>query len=852
VRPGLTTMPEQTFLRYLEYHRRHAAETAYVHRRGYRTERWTYSRTLSAAYRLARELEARGVKEGERVLIWGDNCAEWVAAFLGTVLRGAVAVPMDRVSAPDFARRVADQVSARLCFCSRELAPVFTPSPVIVLEDLERAVAGRDSRQYVPPTVGVDEPLQLIFTSGTTADPKGVIITHRNVVANLRPFEDEIAKYLKYERFVHPLRFLNLLPLSHVFGQFLSLYIPPLLGGTVHFQESLNPTEIIDTVRRERVSVLVAVPRILESLRDKLERDLESAGRLQDFRERFRSTQGKHFAQRWWRFRDIHNRFGWKFWAFISGGATLDRETEEFWGRLSFVVIQGYGLTETTSLISVNHPFRLGKGSIGKVLPGREIRLDESGEILVRGDGIAAGYFQGKDLKPVAGASGWFHTGDVGELDRDGNLYFKGRKKNVIVTAAGMNVFPEDLEGALRRQPGVRDCIVFGLDREGNAEPCAVLLLEAGAAVPESIVKAANAGLAEYQHVRQWLVWPEEDFPRTSTQKPRTNVIIDVVQARLAGRDDAAPPAGSLEDLVSQITGRPMPQGGARATLGADLGLSSMDRVELLGAIEDRYQVDLNESRFSSATTLADIERMLHEPEQQRTNYSYPRWPRNPLARLLRIGVYYASSWPAMMLMARPLVRGRRNLAEVRGPVLVVSNHITQVDIGYVMAALPPRFRHRLSVAMRAELLESMRRPAASLPWHLRLVERVSYGLVLALFNVFPLPQHSGFRRSFAHAGECVDEGYSVLVFPEGSRSADGSIAPFRAGVGMLALRLRMPVVPVRIDGLWELKQAGRKLARPGSVRVTVGAPILFGPESDPTDIAHHLEAAVRRMEWKA
>ena len=241
--------------------------------------------------------------------------------------------------------------------------------------------------------IGRDDILQIVFTSGTTAEPKGVVITHGNVLANIAPLEREMQRYLKYERWVHPVRFLNLLPLSHVFGQFLGMFLPPLLGGTVIFQEELKPSEIVSTIRRERVSVLVSVPRVLQSLKQKIERDLEDGGKIEDFRQRFRTSEGKHFLRRWWIFRDIRRQFGWKFWALICGGAALDAETEKFWDRLGYAAIQGYGLTETTSLISVNHPFKLGKGSIGKVLPGREVKLAEDGEILIRGGGVAAGYW---------------------------------------------------------------------------------------------------------------------------------------------------------------------------------------------------------------------------------------------------------------------------------------------------------------------------------------------------------------------------------------------------------------------------------------------------------------------------
>ena len=243
------------------------------------------------------------------------------------------------------------------------------------------------------------------------------------------PLEREIRKYLKYERFVHPVRFLNLLPLSHVFGQFLGIFLPQLMAGTVIFHDTFKPAAIVNTIHQERVSVLVAVPRVLQSLKEKIELDLEAEGGLEEFRKRFQLALGKHFLHRWWIFRRIRRQFGWKFWAFISGGAALDRTTEEFRARLGYAVIQGYGLTETTSLVSVNHPFHLGKGSIGKVLAGREVKLAPDGEILVRGGGVAAARWTGSELQPIPAEKGWYRTGDLGEMDAAGNLYFKGRKK---------------------------------------------------------------------------------------------------------------------------------------------------------------------------------------------------------------------------------------------------------------------------------------------------------------------------------------------------------------------------------------------------------------------------------------
>ena len=843
----LKPMAHDTILEYLESFQRHAREVAYVHRRGYRTQRWSYGDVLHTAYRFARELEAREIGKGDKVLIWGDNCAEWVAAFFGCLLRGAIVVPIDKISIPEFARSIAQQVDAKLCVCSA--VNEFRGMPVITLESLVEEVAAYPNAPFIPPPLSRDDIVQIVFTSGTTAEPRGVVITHGNVLANLEPLEREIDKYRKYERVFHPLRFLNLLPLSHVFGQFLGIFLPQLLAATVIFQDTLNPSETLQVIKRERVSVVVAVPRLMESLKDKILRDMEADGKLELFQRRFAASKDMHFVKRWWRFRSIHNRFGWKFWAFISGGAALDAETEEFWRRLSFVVIQGYGLTETTSLISLNHPFRTGQRSIGKVLEGREMKLDENGEILVRGANVAAGYWQGKQLKPVLNEEGWFRTGDLGEVDAEGNLYFKGRKKNVIVTREGMNVYPEDLEAALRRQPEVRDCVVVGLEQGGNAEACAVLVLR-DSADPQALVNRANQGLAEYQQIRRWLVWPDEDFPRTPTQKPKTAVLQEAARQHFASGDGQSTTSqGALGELITRITGRKVGSLNPDAKLEGDLNLSSMDRVELMSALEDRYQIDLNQADFTQVNTVADLERLLREPQStaQRA-YPYPRWAQRRPVTWIREAVYYLLSWPATLIMAHPKIVGRENLRSVEGPLLISCNHVTYIDVGFALWSLPVHIRRKLAVGMWGELLWKMWRPPQEWNWFMRLSYKVGYYLVVALFNVFPLPQQSGVRESFAYAGEAVDRGYSVLVYPEGQRTLDGKPTPFRSGLGMLASRLNVPVLPMRIDGLWEMKSRGHKIARPGQLTVVIGKPMHFPPDTPAEEITNQVEAQTWAM----
>ncbi len=836
-------MESRSLFDYLDHFLQRGHDTAYVQHRGYRTVRWSYRQVANLAFQFANELDARRIAKGDRILLWGPNSAEWVAVFLGCALRGAVVVPMDDVATPDFALRVHEQVGAKLLVCSGQHAQ---PSiPMLTFETLPEVMASHSPAAYPSAEVKPADILEIVFTSGTTAEPKGVVITHGNVIANVAPLELEIRKYLKYERWVHPVRFLNLLPLSHVFGQFLGIFLPQLMGGTVIFEVSLKPSEVIGTIRRERVSVLVAVPRVLQSLKEKIERDLEETG--EGFRRRFRTSAGKPFLRRWWMFRPIHRQFGWKFWAFISGGASLDRDTEEFWGRLGYAVIQGYGLTETTSLISVNHPFRLGKRSIGKVLAGREVKLAPDGEILVSGGGVAAGYINGGDLHPVTREDGWYRTGDVGELDAEGNLYFKGRKKDVIVTSAGMNVYPEDLEAALRRQPEVKDVVVISLPRDGNAQPCAAIILREGGD-PAPIVKRANESLAEYQRVNAWVVWREEDFPRTSTQKPLRNVIQQAVQAQLAQKSSAHMPSSPLAELVARITKRAPSQLCPNSNLESELNLSSLDRVELLSALEDRYQIDLSETRFAAANTVGELERILQGKRPQRTHYHYPRWVQHWPVTWIRLAVHYLLLRPAVFLLGWPRVSGREHLREVRGPVLVICNHVDDVDPGFVLTALPARLRHKLAVATGGEALEILRTPPAARGFLRGVYDRVKWALGVSLLNLFPLPREAGFRESFAYAGESVDRGYSVLVFPEGRHTTDGKMLPFRAGIGLLAKNLQIPVVPMRIDGLFELKHAGKKFARPGHVEVKIGAPTQFAPGSDPEWVARELQKIVQQL----
>ena len=853
-------MPRKNLLSLFSEFQRFAGDVAVVQRQGYRREKMTYAELYARVLFWSHALAGRGVLPGDRVLLWGANSAEWVSCFWGILLRGAVVVPMDAAAAPDFVQRAIRNAGVTLILRDRQQAELPVAPPSLILNDFHAVSATPEP----PADVAVDPGdhstretiAEILYTSGTTAEPRGVVLTHGNFLANLEPLERGIAEYSKYERWLHPLRFVSLVPLSHVFGQFMALFVPPLLGAAVAFEPSSNPDEIIRTVKQERATALIAVPRMLDLLHAGIARDFEARGKTEWLKKKLAAIREKKFLKRAWSFRGLHRRFGWKFWAFISGGAALSNETEEFFKGIGYAVVQGYGMTETASLISLNHPFRATKGSVGKILPGREFKLAEDGEILVRGENVSSRYWEQGAVRQ-AGGEGWLRTGDLGEVDTEGNLRFRGRKKNVIVTPAGLNVYPEDLEAALKRQPEVRDCAVVPLERGGNAEACAVLLLKDVERAPAgAALERTNAGLAEYQRIRTWVVWPELDFPRTATGKPRLGIIAARAQEMLNGRtevvsDGSAAPQGALEQLLARV-GRSRNAGeGDRSSLEEQLNLSSLDRVELLSALEEKFQVELNETAFANAKTVADVERVLQQPAGQRTEYVYPRWTQREPFRWIRVAVYYLLVWPATQILGHPRIIGWENLRSLRGPALFVSNHITRrADIGLILAALPVRYRHRLATAMGGETLREMRNPPADWFFAVRWAYQLGYWLVILLFNVFPLPQFSGFRESFRFAGESVDRGYSVLVFPEGevNNSGDGRMAPFRSGVGLLAENLGIPIVPMRLDGVWQMKRERRRLAHFGEITVHIGAPVTF-PFSIPLDeIASSLESLVKAL----
>ena len=823
---------------------------------GYRSWSYSYADVTEAARAFAGRLRSEGIGKGEAVTIWAENRAEWIIALWGCLLEGVVLVPIDYRASPDFLMRVSDIVKARVVLVGdavdREV--IGKNRPIWHVSELRKESGGLvarkpeakiDARTKAEATAG--DTAEIIFTSGATAEPKGVVITHKNILANIVPIEREVAKYKKYARPFLPIRFLNLLPLSHMFGQAMATFVPPMLPGLVVFTRSFAPEDIISQIRTRRISVLVSVPKILEVLKEYVLRVAPEAG----------EDPGKiHWVRKWWKYRRIHRLFGFKFWAMVVGAAPLDPELEAFWGRLGFLVVQGYGLTETAPIVTLNHPFHAARGAVGKPIAGVEVRIADDGEILVRGENVTTGYYNAPEETRAAFRDGWFHTGDIGEIDAKGQLHIRGRKKEMIVTPEGLNVFPEDIERVLNELPGVVESAVVGAPLPGStAERVqAVVVTRAGTDL-DALVRQANGQLQDHQKIRAAVAWSGGELPRTEgTRKLKRR---ELKQWLTGTRDRGAEITTGRQSgaaTVESVIARFAPGRAIEASTTIDeLGLSSLERVELMMALEESLQCTVDETKFAAAATVADLQELTRPLEGHvaaavqvhHESIEFPSWNRSTPIRALRRASLPTWILPLARVFVKLDVRGLEHLEHLSGPVIFAANHQSHFDTPAILMALPSRWRYRVAPAMAKEFFRAHFYPEqfGRKAWF---TNSLNYYLASTFFNAFPLPQReTGTRQTLRYIGDLFAQGFSVLIFPEGKRTDKGEINRFLPGVGMIASRLDVPVVPVRLDGLDLVLHQSWKFPQRGPARVTFLPPMSL-KGNDYAGIAHGVEEAIR------
>jgi long-chain acyl-CoA synthetase len=593
-------------------------KTVFVNRTGVRRLVVSYRQFHDLALKMANLLEQNGVEPGDRVLIWGPNSSWWGVAYWGTIIRGAIAVPVDFMSDPARADSIRSLTKAKVVLQSRFKPERITAANSILLEDLQYLLEDIQPIKEIA-TAAPDDTAQLIYTSGTTGNPKGVVLTHKNLVANV------IQINLAVPIITPEFNFLSLLPLSHMFEQMGGFFTPLYHGATIVYLRTLKPSAIMEALSEEDIYIIMSVPRLMQLLKTTIERELEDKHLSGLFRSLTQLATRLPKQVRRTLFFPVQSKFGRNFTAFVSGGAPLDPEVFNFWNSMGFAVLEGYGLTETSPVLCVNTMERQVAGSVGPPMPGVQLKIKEK-EVLVRGDNVFSGYYENEQASRDAFTDdGWFRTGDLGEIDPDGGLIIKGRGKELIVTGSGVNVYPDELEAVLNKIAGVKESCVIGVERGGGEEVHAVLLLDGSGKAPEEIIGQANTLLDAMHRITGYTLWNEPEFPKTTTLKIKKFEVKEELKKVQEG-GDATVSRDSLLNLLAKVTGTNVAQIREESLLVTDLGLTSIDRVELVSFLEQEYRLDIEDSQIGPQTKVSDLRQIIAKREKLTQHDHFRFW----------------------------------------------------------------------------------------------------------------------------------------------------------------------------------------------------------------------------------
>ena len=840
--------------------------------------RYTYAEALAATVAVARRLHELKLRPGDRVALCAESCPEWGVLYLAVQRSGLTAVPLDPQLPPDEILACARFAKAKVIFVdhstceaisdARALAPATasagrsTAGAAVVIEIGAQLVPPPGgSRDEGPPPAAQDAEriASILFTSGTTVAPKAVPLTHTNLLADACGLLD-----------VHPLKsedsFISVLPLYHAFEFTGGFLLPICIGATVTYVETLKAPEVLATMQAVHPTHMLAVPRLLKLFHDAIQRRVRESGLLT--RATFRTLgilaklSGGVLARRL--FGRVHQQFGGQLRMFISGGSALDPELFAGFTRMGFEVCEGYGLTETSPVLTVSPPGRGKAGSTGPPLPGIDLEIRNAnkegiGELWVRGPVVMQGYLDNAEATAEVMRDGWFRTGDLVRRDGDGYYYITGRVKDMIVTEAGKNVYPDEVEARYNHLPYVKEMCVVGVPLAGGIGESvhAVVVPDyAGhaeldtSAIERTIREEASAigdTIPTHQRIQSLHFWSVE-LPKTSTLKARRGVIRDML--RDGGPDHSAParptPAkgskrraaksdgltkGQLYVLkiLAELTREPESSIHADSNLLLDLGVDSLMKLQLIGELEANFDVACTNETAAALARVSDVFALIGKKSPRRGPARAGKtWSERqqemgaaPEADLADVGTgripagLLPARWAVcggLRLFFRSYIRVRARGAEnipCAGPFLVTPNHSSHLDAAAVLTAVAGRRRVWTAGAEDYFFNTPLKR------W--------VFGQLL---DTIPFDRHSEGFEGLRRCLEKLEQGDGVLFFPEGTRSLTGRMGEFKIGGALMAIEAGVPVIPTRIDHTFDLLPKGKRVARPGVVKVTFGAPI--------------------------
>ena len=819
-----------------------------------REVRYTYRELGRYSDRVAGWLaSAHGVQPGDRVLLASENRPEWPMAYFGIVKAGAVAVPVDANASGETLANLARASGATVLILSEEVLgrvgdalteafdgearPHVTPLPDLFAPLPEGLAPPR-------PRIKSDSLASLIFTSGTTGRPKGVMLTHRN-------FTSMVSKLVE----VFPLRrgdgVLSVLPLHHTFEFSCGLLTPLAQGAEITYLEELTGDALAEALRGGRVTAMVGVPALWQVLHRKIEQELAARGpwvrelahALMGLNRTVQEKVGINPGRLL--FAPVHRKLGnLKF--LVSGGAALSPEIIEDFQGLGFQMFEGYGLTETAPVLTVSRPGdRLKPGSVGRPLSGIEIRIDNPneegiGEILARGQNVMRGYFGDEAATAEVLEDGWLRTGDLGRIDEDGDLYIVGRAKDVIVDAGGKNIYPDEVEALYEPAEFLKELCVVGLpDPEGRGERVAALAVpdyEAAGDLPREEVRARlrasmrqiGQRLPLYQRIKV-LHLSDRPLPRTATRKvKRREVAGELERLERASRAlKATPPTESpsgadgfarIREVLAAVLGRAPESIQPGDRLVADLGLDSLGLSEVVSALEDAglelpegLEGELEEATVERLAQLAE-----RAPRRRPPREEPPQRPAGSAGEeeLALPDLVVELGWRLLRRGQRALyedlldvtVTGREHIPP-QGNFIVASNHTSHLDMGLVKHALGAQGERLTSLAARDYFFDTP-------------LKRLYFG---SFTNLLPMEREGSVRESLKLALRSLERGHHLLIFPEGTRSTTGEMRPFLPSVGFLALSSRRDVLPMYLAGTYEALPKGSAVLRRVPLRVAIG-----------------------------
>ena len=821
--------------------RRFDARPALVIRPSFRTRTWRYRDLATVVPRAARVLADAGLRPGDRAMIWAVNRPEWGIALLATAHAGGVAVPLDIRHTVEFGRKILAQTGATIVIATRqtEASARQLGLPIVWLESLPDLARRAEPLPAAP--IGRDTLAEIVFTSGTTGEPKGAMLTHGNLLACATSMSQ-----------VMPIsetdRFLSVLPLSHLYEQVLGLISPLLVGASVVYPVSRQPAVLIRTFRDFKISVLLIVPQGLRLLDAAIERKVDQSGQRSRFETLHRLAERSPRRIRRLLFRPVLSEFGGRLHTIGVGASALEVDVARRWTHMGIDVLQGYGATEMGPVVSFTRPERNVIGTVGEPIPGVEIRIADDGEILARGPGRFAGYWQNPEATAAAiDSDGWYHMGDLGAMTPEGMLTFRGRKKDMLALPDGQKVYPEDVEAVLREDQRLRDATVVGWPLGSALRVHAVLLMDDPAEAAD-VVRTANARLAAHQQVRGTTVWPDPDLPRTHTLKVRKPDIL----ARLAelerpgtaplpaaasrvGHDAANADIDPVTAIIASVAGLDPLAVAPTARLSSDLDLDSLRRVELLGVIEEELGVFVNDDALEPDATVADLVTIVEAARGAKRGHGSWGWPLSPAVRAVGLAFQILLMYPFVLLFYRVRTTGLEHLEGVDGPVLFTPNHCLHLDNAIILSRLPLGVRWKLSMAAAADTIYE---------------HRLQGVLASVIANAFPLQREGGVRKSLEMLGARLDKGFNVLLYPEGKLTLGGPLQAFKAGAGLIAVEGATPVVPIKVK-IHAMSVIDRRRL-PGRIRgdveFVIGKPIWFDADTDHATATTRLEAAVAAL----